>query len=122
MAHTAALSSNQQGLAALAGIDMVGIFTITPDASCLVTGEPLDLTKYFATVDAVIPCGVSAIAAAGYNMVPIFSPGVAHTNANLLIAYMIETGNAGALTPANAVDLSTYTYQIMVFGKSKGGN
>jgi hypothetical protein len=122
MAYTGALSANQQGIAAIQGIDMMGIFTVTPDSSSLVTGEPIDLTAYFATIDAVIPCGVSAIGGAGYVPVPIFDPGAAHTSSNLLIAMMNQDGDAGALEPANGADLHTFTYQIMVFGKAKAGH
>jgi len=119
MAFSAALSTNQQGVTAIAGIDYFGIFTITPDSSCDATGEAVDLTDYFSTIDAVIPCGVSAIAAAGYVPAFFFTPGAAHTSSSLKVVFMNQDGDAGALEPASAVDLSSYTFQVMVYGKMK---
>lgn len=122
MAYTGALSANQQGIAPIQGVDMMGIFTVTPDASSLVTGEPIDLTAYFSTIDAVIVAGTSAIAGGGYVPVPIFTPGAAHTSSNLLLAMMNQDGAAGALEPANGANLSAVTYQLVVYGKAKAGN
>lgn len=125
MAISAALSTNQQGTAPIPGVDMIGIFTVTWDASSLVTGEALDLTSYFSTIDAVIPVGISAIELAGYVPAFIFTPGAAHTSSNLLATLAMMPaldGNAAAaqpLTPADGVDVAALgTTQIMVFGKA----
>lgn len=125
MAISAALSTNQQGISPIPGIDMVGIFTITWDNSSLVTGEPLDLTDYFGTIDAVVPCGVSAIELAGYLPAFIFDPGAVHTSSNLLATLSMtpaldgDAAAAAPLTPASAVDIAALgTTQIIVYGKS----
>jgi hypothetical protein len=125
MAISAALSTNQLGASPLPGVDMVGLFTITWDASSLVTGEALDLTDYFSTIDAVIPAGISAIELAGYVPAFTFTPGAAHTSANLLATLAMvpaltgDAANAQALAIANAVDVASLgTTQILVFGKA----
>lgn len=128
MAISADFSTNQQGIAPIPGIDMMGIFTITWDASSLVTGEALDLTDYFSTIDAVIPAGVSAIELAGYIPAFTFTPGAAHTDANLLATLnripLLEIDDtvdiaAQPLVPANALDVAALgTTQIIVYGKA----
>jgi len=127
MAISAALSTNQQGVVPVPGVDFIGIFTVTWDSSSLVTGEALDLTDYFSTIDAVLPCGVSAIGLAGYIPAFIFTPGAAHTSANLLLTLnripLLEIDDtvdiaAQPLVPADALDVAALgTTQIMVFGK-----
>ena len=128
MAISAALSTNQQGVSPIPGIDMIGIFTITWDASSLVTGEALDLTSYFSTIDAVVPCGVSAIELAGYVPAFIFDPGAAHTSSNLLAILgrvpaleIDDTVDIAAqpLAPSDALDVAALgTTQIIVYGKA----
>ena len=61
----------------------MGIFTVTWDDSSLVTGEPLDLTDHFSTIDGVLNLGCSAIELAGYVPQWFFEAGVAHTSSNL---------------------------------------
>lgn len=127
MAITAALSTDQQGIKPLGGLAYVGIFTVTWDASSLVTGEPLDLTSYFSTIDAVQPAGCSAIELAGYVPSFIFTPGAAHTSANLLLTLnripLLEIDDtvdiaAQPLVPADALDVAALgTTQIIVYGK-----
>lgn len=127
MAISAALSTNQQGVVPVPGVDFIGIFTVTWDDSSLVTGEALDLTDYFSTIDAVLPCGVSAIELAGYIPAFIFTPGATHTSANLLLTLnripLLEIDDtvdiaAQPLVPADALDVAALgTTQIMVFGK-----
>jgi hypothetical protein len=102
---------------------MVGLFTITWDASSLVTGEALDLTDYFSTIDAVIPAGISAIELAGYVPAFTFTPGATHTSSNLLATLAMvpaldgDAANAQALAIADAVDVASLgTTQILVFG------
>lgn len=128
MAISAALSANQQGATPIPGLAMVGIFTITWDASSLVTGEPLDLTSHFSTIDAVLPCGVSAIGLAGYVPAFTFEAGAAHTSSNLLATLgripeleIDDTVDIAAqpLVPADALDVAALgTTQVMVFGKA----
>jgi hypothetical protein len=125
MAISAALSTNQLGVTPIPGLDMVGVFTITWDDSSLVTGEALDLTDYFSTIDAVVPAGVSAIELAGYVPAFIFTPGAAHTNANLLCtlnrvpALDGNAANAQPLVPADALDVAALgTTQVIVYGKA----
>lgn len=125
MSIDAALSSGQKGIIAMPGMNHMGIFTVTLDDSSLVTGEALDLTGWFSTIDAVFVCGVSAIEIAGYQPQFIFTPGDDHTDENLLLIFGMTPaldGNAAAaapLTPANAVDLAALgTIQIMVIGKA----
>lgn len=127
MAISAALSTGQQGVVPVPGVDFIGIFTVTWDSSSLVTGEPLDLTAYFSTIDAILPCGVSAIELAGYIPGFIFTPGATHTSSNLLLTLnripLLEIDDtvdiaAQPLVPADALDVAALgTTQIMVFGK-----
>lgn len=125
MAITAALSTNQQGVSPIPGVDMVGLFTITWDDSSLVTGENLDFTAWFSTVDAIVPAGISAIGLAGYIPSFVFTPGAATsaTSVKAVLAMMPALdGNAAAaqpLTPADGVDVAAIgTTQIIVYGKA----
>jgi hypothetical protein len=128
MTISAALSTNQLGVTPIPGLDMVGVFTITWDDSSLVTGEALDLTDYFSTIDAIVPAGVSAIELAGYVPAFIFEPGAAHTSSNLLCTLgripLLEIDDTvdidpQPLAPANAVDIAALgTTQIIVYGKA----
>lgn len=125
MAITAALSTNQQGVSPIPGVDMVGLFTITWDNSSLVTGENLDFTDWFSTVDAIVPAGISAIGLAGYVPSFVFTPGATTTATSVkaVLAMMPALdGNAAAaqpLTPADAVDVAAIgTTQIIVYGKA----
>lgn len=128
MAISAALSSGQQGAAPIPGVAHMAMLTVTWDASSLVTGEALDLTDYFSTIDAVIPAGVSAIELAGYVPAFTFTPGAAHTSSNLLATLarvpLLEIDDtvdiaAQPLAPADAVDVAALgTTQIMVLGKA----
>lgn len=119
MAISAALSTGQQGTKPISGVAHMALFTITWDASSLVTGEPLDLTSYFSTIDAVIPAGCSAIGLAGYIPAFSFTAGGTHTAADLLAYLMLQDGAAGPMEPANAVDIAALgTTQIMVWGKA----
>jgi hypothetical protein len=130
MAVSVALSSGQQGVAPVPGVDFIGIFTITWDNSSLVTGEDLTPTAstglgaYFSTIDAVLPCGVSAIGLAGYIPAFIFTPGAAVATGSVLAtlnripALDGNAANAQPLVPADALDVAALgTTQIMVFGK-----
>lgn len=103
---------------------MAAIVEITWDVSSNVAGEPLDLTDHFSTINAVIPCGVSAIGLAGYIPSFVFDQGAAHTDANLLavlgVVPALDGGAASAqpLTPANAVNVAAIgTTYALVFGK-----
>jgi hypothetical protein len=134
MAISAALTSGQQGVAPIPGVDFMGIFTITWDSSSLVTGEDLTPTAttglgaYFSTIDAVIPCGVSAIELAGYIPAFIFTPGAAVATGSVLATLNriplleIDDGvdiDPQPLVPANGLDVAALgTTQIMVFGKA----
>jgi hypothetical protein len=125
MAITAALSTNQQGVSPIPGVDMVGIFTITWDNSSDPAGEALDLRTWFSTVDAIIPAGVSAIGLAGYQPAFFFTPGATTTATSVkaVLGYMPALdGNVAAaqpLTPADSVDVAALgTTQVIIYGKA----
>jgi len=125
MTITAAFTT-QGGLGHIPGIGHAGIFTITWDASSLVTGELLDdLLDYFSEIDAIIPAGVSAIELAGYVPSFSFTPSSALSTGGVL-AYLTRVpaldGDAASAQPlaiADALDVASLgTTQVMVIGKA----
>jgi hypothetical protein len=104
---------------------MAAIVEITWDDSSLVTGEPLDLTDYFSTVNAIVPAGCSAIGLAGYIPNFVFTNGAENTSSNVLAVLMRmpalsgNAENAQPLVPADALNVAALgtTYAI-VFGKA----
>ena len=99
------------------GIGNVALGTITWDASCDGTGEALDCSAQFSTISAVIPLGCSAIGLAGYVPAFFYAAGAAaDTGVNALL--MIQDGAAGALEPADAVDIAALgTTRVAVVGQ-----
>lgn len=116
-----------EGPTPIGGLAQVAIGTITWDASCLVTGEPIpEMVNYFSTVKAIIEVGISAIELAGYPAKFIFDPDATVTAANVLATLarvpLLEINDtvdiaAQALAVADAVDIASLgTTQIMIFG------
>jgi hypothetical protein len=103
---------------------MAAIIEITWDTSSLVTGELLDLTDYFYSIDLIVPAGMSAIGLAGYTPQFCYDSGAVHTSSNLLAVLMINDTDGsyakeGPMVPANAVDISALgTTYALVFGKA----
>lgn len=115
---SAALSTNQLGASPVPGIDMVAIMTLTPGTTAT-AGENVDLTTYFSTVDAIVPCGASSAAIAKYIPAFSFTPGAAATSSSVKFYCLVTDGDAGTCEPDNGTDLSsTGTFQIIVYGKA----
>lgn len=117
----AALSTGQQGATPIPGIAMIAILTVTPGTTAT-AGEDLDLTDWFSTVDAIIPCGASTAGIAKYVPAFSFTPGATATSSSVKFYCLVQDGAAGVLEPDNGNDLSsTGTFQIKVYGKAAVG-
>jgi hypothetical protein len=111
-----------QGATPIPGFDMVAMGTVTADNSSDPTGEVVDMSAQFSTVDGVSNEGISAVALAGYNLIWICAKGAAAATGVKVVATFVDTdgsyGKEGVLVPATA-DLSALgTFRVKVTGKA----
>lgn len=114
--------SFDQGATPIPGLDMVALGTITWDASSDPTGETLDLSDQFSTIDGIIDMGVSAIALCGYNFKFFYAKGCNASTGVKVVATFVDTdgsyGKEGVLVPASADIAAAGTTRVLVFGKA----
>lgn len=118
-----ALSTGQQGVAPIPGVDMMAIMTYTPTSSATAGTNVTGLDTYFSTIDAIAVAGMSTQEIGAYVPVFEFTPGATATSSSVKIFFYEQDGDAGPLVPDDGTDLSsTGTIQVIVYGKAASGN